>query len=361
MEDVRVAYTLEQCWHRVPGGTAVSAIEVARAMPIVRPDIELVGVSGRHGEDPSVTFDISIDVAGLPASGPLLYELSLRCNQPRVERAIPNIDVVHCTSIIPFATKKKMVATVHDLAFLHHPEFFTKRGNNVFRRSIAVLKKRADMLLCSSMATVNDCLESGFSPDRIRLVSLGVRSIDVSAEEIENVRKHYSLPKDYLLFVGTIEPRKNLERLVRALSTRTDFPPLVVAGALGWGDVGVPASHDVQFIGHVEERFLPALYAGASALCYPSVWEGFGLPILEAMAQGVPVVTSKGTSTEEVAGGAAQLVDAFDIESIAQGVTLALANRDSLSTLGRNRAKAMTWEATALATAQAYDEVVASS
>jgi hypothetical protein len=87
MEGVRVAYTLEQCWHRVPGGTAVSAIEVARAMPIVRPDVELLGVSGRHGEDSEVTFDISIDVAGLPISGPLLYESSLRLRQPRVERS----------------------------------------------------------------------------------------------------------------------------------------------------------------------------------------------------------------------------------------------------------------------------------
>jgi glycosyltransferase involved in cell wall biosynthesis len=91
------------------------------------------------------------------------------------------------------------------------------------------------------------------------------------------------------------------------------------------------------------------------------VWEGFGLPILEAMAQGVPVVTSKGTSTEEVAGGAAQLVDPLDIESIANGVVMALANREELGDLGRNRAKAMSWEATALATAQVYDEVIAHS
>jgi glycosyltransferase involved in cell wall biosynthesis len=164
-----------------------------------------------------------------------------------------------------------------------------------------------------------------------------------------------------LLFVGTLEPRKNLERLVRALSMCSDLPPLVVAGAAGWGEVGVPPSHDVQFVGHVDEWFLPALYAGASALCYPSVWEGFGLPILEAMAQGVPVVTSKGTSTEEVAGGAAQLVDPLDIESIANGVVMALADREVLANLGRNRARAMSWEATALATAQAYDEVIAHS
>jgi hypothetical protein len=159
MEGVRVAYTLEQCWHRVPGGTAVSAIEVARAMPMVRADVDLLGVAGRHGEDSAVTFDISIDVAGLPISGPLLYETSLRLRQPRVERVLSDIDVLHNTSIIPFATSGKMVSTVHDLAFLHHPDFFTRHGNAVFARSLKVLKKRADMLLCSSTATVNDCLE----------------------------------------------------------------------------------------------------------------------------------------------------------------------------------------------------------
>ena len=137
MEGVRVAYTLEQCWHRVPGGTAVSAIEVARAMPQVRPDVHLVGVSGRHGEDSSVTFDISIDVAGLPTSGALLYETSLRLHQPKVERVLPEVDMVHNTTIIPFATNKPMVATVHDLAFLHYPEFFTRQGNRAVRRRLS--------------------------------------------------------------------------------------------------------------------------------------------------------------------------------------------------------------------------------
>jgi glycosyltransferase involved in cell wall biosynthesis len=327
-------------------------------MPAVRPDVELVGVSGRHGEDPSVTFDISIDVAGLAASGHLLYELSLRLNQPKVERILPNIDLVHCTSIIPFATAKTMVATVHDLAFLHHPDFFTRRGNNVFRRSIKVLKRRADMVLCSSMATVNDCLEAGFNPERVRHVPLGVRKVEVSADDIHQARAKYSLPREYLLFVGTLEPRKNLERLVRALALHNDLPPMVVAGAKGWGDVRVPNTTAVQFIGHVEEQHLAALYAGASTLCYPSVWEGFGLPILEAMAQGVPVVTSQGTSTEEVAGGAAVLVDALDEASIAHGIETALTNRERLAALGKARSTAMTWEKTAIATAQVYDEVL---
>ena len=356
---MRVAYTLEQCWHRVPGGTAVSAIEVARAMPVVRPDVELLGVSGRHGEDSSVTFDISIDVAGLPFSGPLLYETSLRFRQPRVERVLSDIDVLHNTSIIPFATSGKMVSTVHDLAFLHHPEFFTRRGNAVFNSSLKVLKKRADILLCSSTATVNDCLEVGFSSDRIRLVPLGVRSERVSDDLIAQVRAVFNLPSEFILFVGTLEPRKNLAKLVEALRDQPDLPPLVVAGAEGWGDISVEASENVKFLGHVEERFLGGLYAAASVMAYPSLWEGFGLPVLEAMAQGTPVVTSALISTEEVAGGAAVLVDPRSAESIRDGIRNALADRVNLSQRGIERVAEATWQKTAQLTAAAYDEVVA--
>jgi glycosyltransferase involved in cell wall biosynthesis len=359
MEGVRVAYTLEQCWHRVPGGTAVAALEVARAMTQVRRDIELIGVSGKHLEDPALNFDLSIDVAGLRVSGPVLYEMSLRFNQPKVERAMTDVDLVHCTSIIPFATSKKMVATVHDLAFLHHPDFFTRRGNDVFRRSLKVLKKRADILLCSSQATLDDCLSEGFSQDRVRLVTLGVRSELASQSDIDQVRKKYSLPTEYLLFVGTLEPRKNLARLVGALSGRTDLPPLVIAGADGWGDIDVPANANVHFVGFVDDDHLGALYAGASVMCYPSLWEGFGLPILEAMAQGTPVVTSIGTSTQEVADGAAVLVDPLSEESIRNGIDQALRDAEVLKQRGIERAKETTWEKTALATARIYDEVIA--
>ena len=337
----------------------MSAIEVARAMPMVRADVELLGVSGRQGEDSAVTFDISIDVAGLPISGPLLYEASLRLRQPRVERVLSDIDVLHNTSIIPFATKGKMVSTVHDLAFLHHPDFFTRHGNAVFARSLKVLKKRADMLLCSSTATVNDCLEVGFTPDRLRLVPLGVRTERASADHIAQVRAAFNLPSEFILFVGTLEPRKNLAKLVEALRGQVDLPPLVVAGAQGWGDVSVAASDNVKFLGHVEERFLSGLYAAASVMAYPSLWEGFGLPVLEAMAQGTPVVTSELISTQEVAGGAAVLVDPNSAESIQHGIRTALADRPSLSQRGIERATHASWSTTAQLTAAAYDEVIA--
>jgi glycosyltransferase involved in cell wall biosynthesis len=359
MEVVRVAYTLEQCWHRVPGGTAASALEVARAMHEVRPDVHLLGVSGRHTQDPSVDFDLSIDVAGLPVAGAALYETSLRLRWPRVESVWPDAELVHCTSIIPFATKRRMVATVHDLAFLHHPEYFTRRGNAVFRRSLAALRRRADLVLCSSRATLDDCREAGFDDDRLRHVPLGVRHIDVDEQDVDRVRGAYDLPSEFLLFVGTLEPRKNLARLVRAHATRPELPPLVVAGAQGWGDLEVAPSSRVLFVGHVDDASLHAMYRSASALVYPSIREGFGLPVLEAMSQSTPVVTSATTSTAEVAGGAAVLVDPLDEESIADGISRALAGADHYGAEGRRRAEAMTWGATAALTAAAYDEVLA--
>lgn len=357
MEVVRVAYTLEQCWHRVPGGTAVAALEVARAMPTVRPDVQLLGVAGRHGDDPAVDFDLSIDVAGLPVAGAALYETSLRLRWPRVESVWPDADVVHCTSIIPFATRRPMVATVHDLAFLRHPDYFTRRGNAVFRRSLAALRRRADMVLCSSRATLDDCREAGFTDDRLRHVPLGVRHVDVDDDAVDRVRAERSLPAEFVLFVGTLEPRKNLARLVRAHATRPDLPPLVVAGAEGWGDLGVAPSPRVTFVGHVDDASLHALYRAASAFVYPSVLEGFGLPVLEAMAQATPVVTSATTSTAEVAGGAAVLVDPLNEESIADGIVRVLAESAQWSEAGRRRAAAMTWAATASLTAAVYDEV----
>lgn len=357
---VRVAYTLEQCWHRVPGGTAVAAIEVARALPAVRPDVELIGVSGRHGGDSPVTFDITIDVASLPTSGPLLYESSLRLGWPRVEGATGAIDLVHATTIVPFATGRPLVTTVHDLAFLRHPEFFTRRGLSVFRRSLRAVRRTSHMVLCSSRATWDDCAEAGIPVERLRLVHLGVRPATADEADVRRVRERYGLPAEYLLFVGTLEPRKNLAGLTAALATRTDLPPLVVAGASGWGESGVVGRDDVHLLGHVPDHLLGGLYRGAACLVYPSLWEGFGFPVLEAMAHGTPVVTSAGTSTEEVAGGAAVLVDPLDGESILAGIDRALAERDALVPAGIARAAEMTWEKTARATAAVYDEVSSS-
>ena len=351
---MRVAYTLEQCWHRVPGGTAVAAVRVAASMPAA---VELVGVAGRHHAPPALAFRPSIPVHQLSIGRPWLYESWLRLGRPRVERATGRVDICHSTTIIPAPSAASQVVTIHDLAFLHHPEHFTRRGNDVFRRSLAAVRRRADLVLCSSRATMADCVAAGIPEDRLRHVPLGVEIEPAEPRHIDTARLTYGLPERFALFVGTVEPRKNLARLAAAVQAMDEPIPLVVVGAAGWGDALAEHADDVHFVGFVDSVDLPSIYAAATVFCYPSVLEGFGLPVLEAMAQGTPVVTSRGTSTEEVAGGHAVLVDPLDVDSIAAGIEEALRRAGELGRAGREWAGRHSWTTTAEATAAAYAEL----
>lgn len=358
MRDVRVAYSLEQCWHRVPGGTAVSALEVARHLQTLE-DVEIVPFAGRHKAPPGIPIDLGLPVATLPFGRPLLYETWLRFGWPKVESVCSEIDLVHGPTIIPPATMLPLTVTIHDLAFLRYPEFFTKRGNRIFRRSLEILKRRQCIVMCSSSATMHDCITAGLDPALLRLVPLGVQVESPTDADVARVRATYELPDKFVLFVGTMEPRKNLPRLIEAMNRMPERPSLVIAGVEGWGDTPVvPHDMPVSFLGKIHQHNLAALYKAATILVYPSVWEGFGLPILEAMAQGTAVVTSRGTSTEEVAGGAAVLVDPLDVSSIAAGIREALNSVDELGTAGRERVQQMTWQRTAEMTCEVYREVV---
>jgi len=356
MEAVRVAYTLEQCWHAVPGGTGVAAVRIAEAMEN-QDDIRLIGVAGRHRHLPPDPWTPPIPIAHLPVGGPWLYEAWLRLGRPHVERATGHVDVTHATTIIPPPSRSPLVVTLHDLAFLHEPSHFTKHGVGVFTRSLAIIRRRADLVLCSSQATMDDCVYAGLDSDRLRLVPLGVDVDPAPPAEVARVRALYTLPERYLLFVGTVEPRKNLRGLAAAVAMLDEPLPLVVAGAEGWGEIGIEADIDIRFLGFVPHEDLHPLYAGAHVFCYPSEREGYGLPVLEAMAQGVPVVTSVGTATEETAGMAAVLVEPKDPVDIARGITEANARRTELSAKGLVRAHKLTWSSTAGLTAAAYREL----
>jgi glycosyltransferase involved in cell wall biosynthesis len=156
---------------------------------------------------------------------------------------------------------------------------------------------------------------------------------------------------EYVLAVGTVEPRKNIPRLAKA--ARRANVELRVAGAPGWGDVAVPS------LGFVDDAELASLYRGAACLAYPSLYEGFGLPVLEAMACGTPVVTSIGSAAAQLADGAAVLVDPLDVEAIAAGIEEAVRRRDELRAAGIERARAFTWPAAARATVEVYREAAA--
>ena len=345
---MRVAYTLEQSWHRVPGGTAAAALEVAKRLAP-----HLVGVSAWHRRPPPAPWTPPIRVRPLPLPRPALYDAWLWARTPPVQLATGRVDVVHATTIIVPPRTAPLVVTVHDLAFLHEREHFTARGNRAFRRGLELVRRRADLVLVSSLATLTDATAAGIPTERLRHVPLGVSVAPADAA----ARRRFGLDRPYLLFVGTLEPRKNLARLVEAVGRLPTDHVLAVAGLDGWGDAAPPANDRIRLLGFVSDPERDALYAGADAFVYPSLREGFGLPVAEAMAHGTPVVTSRGTSTEEVAGGAAVLVDPYDAEAIADGITAALADRDRLVAAGHLRAAELTWECTAAATLAVYREL----
>ncbi len=354
---LRVAYTLEQCWHPTPGGTAVAALRIARHLS-ARPDVEVHQVAGRHPVAPITEFRPRGSVAMLPLPRPLLYESWTRLNWPKVEAVTGEIDVAHATGLVPCGTAAPLVVTVHDLAFLHDPGQFSRQGVRVMERSLAAIRRRADRVICSSHSTMRDAAAAGLDADTLRHVPLGVDIVDVTAEQVAQVRRRYLLPDEFVLFVGTLEPRKNLARLAEAMRRRATRQTLVVAGAEGWGDVGDLDAANVVFLGFVPADDLAALYAAASVFAYPSEREGFGLPVAEAMAQGVAVVTSSGTSTEEVAGGAGVLVDPFDVDDIARGIDEAFDRRAELAAGARARAAELSWRSSADATVAVYRELV---
>lgn len=362
-----MAVTVEQCWHRVPGGTATSILGTLAALQR-RPELDLVGVAARHAEPAPTSFRPSVPVAHLPLPRLALYEAWHGLRWPPVERATGPVDVVHATAIAIPPTRAPLVVTIHDLAFLAEPDHATRHGGRFFRRGTELARRHARLVLVPSEATAAECRDAGFDPDRIRLVPWGVDVRTVDDDDIAAVRSRHGLSRPYVLFVATIEPRKNLGAVIAAMVTLAGRDlDLVLVGPDGWNEDldGRLRSLEgsgigVRRLGFVAPDELPALYAGCAAFCFPSLREGFGLPVLEAMAHGAPVVTSSGTATAEVAGGDALLVDPRDHEQVGAALARVLDDpglADDLRRRGRARAASFTWDRTAELTAAAYAEV----
>lgn len=288
---------------------------------------------------------------------------SLRYERPPLERLL-RFDVLFAPNFVPPPTRtRNLVLAVHDLAFRRFPETAPLATRRWLTRLDRALRQAAEVIV-PSRATLDDLVDLyPVDPDRVTVVAHGVdplRFQPAPADEVARVRKKFGIDGPYLVFVGGIEPRKNLPALLRAYAMLPDDLRLVLAGtSVPWNLEGRASLADaldglpagarsrVVLTGYVSDPDRAPLYTGAEALAFPSRYEGFGLPVLEAMACGTAVVTSNISSLPEVAGEDAVLVDPMDDASIADGLRRVLEDldlRDRLRAAGPDRAARFTWQ-----------------
>ncbi len=309
-------------------------------------------------------------VADRPISARLVWEQVVL---PKLVRRL-RVDVFHSPHYtMPFLLPCRSVVTFHDMTFFLFPELHTRPKRLLFPQYIRASARRADALIADSNSTRQDAIRLlKLSPDRITAIPLGItpdfKPVSDPAQK-EALRQKYHLPERFIIYVGAVEPRKNLPFLLRAFQTASPHFPewkLVLVGRLGWMYQDVLEQIDtpelrgrVLCTGYVPQEDLPGLYSLAGVFVYPSVYEGFGLPVLEALACGVPVITTNVSSMPEITGEAAVLLPPNDEQSLVQAL-LDLVNDDRrrvFSALGVQRAAQFTWDATARETVRVYQKI----
>jgi glycosyltransferase involved in cell wall biosynthesis len=274
----------------------------------------------------------------------------------KIERLLGQLDVFHSSDWSQPPTKAFKVTTVHDLVPLRFPRLSHSRIVSAHKARLERIKKEVDVVIVPSLASKEDLMSIGVAEEKIRVIPEAPSPIFKSAKksEIENLKRKHRIKKGYLLAVG-IGPRKSTERIIEAYEkVRAGLNLKLVI--IGHPYKKIEQKRGVIFTGHIEEEQMPVYYSGAEALVYPSIYEGFGLPILEAFACKTPVITSNVSSLPEVAGDAAELVDPFDADSIAEGIKNGLNRRKSLIKKGLKRVKEFSWEKTAKMTLEVYSE-----
>jgi glycosyltransferase involved in cell wall biosynthesis len=287
------------------------------------------------------------------------------------ERLIGECDVVHGTNFwVPPLSGRKGIVTIHDLTFWFYPELCTPQVRRYRWIVPKVLQRCAAVVVPSETIRAQAAAELGFPADRIVVTPEGVRNAFTGAAQDQALAEHLGIRGDYLLFVGTQEPRKNLDRLIAAFARLEGRGlQLVIVGPPGWGSVDLPGvvrklglEGRILFSGYLRDEQVGSLMAGARAFVFPTLYEGFGLPPLEAMAAGVPVVAARAGSLPEVLGEGPFWCDPIDVDSIADAVTRAVSDEEARAAAveaGRKRAASYDWSTTAELTLEAYRRVAA--
>lgn len=340
--------------------------EVTRALlSLDGDDVRFTVFAGREGRR-GLSEGLPVSAGIIPAGGPLR---GLAWEQSLLRRMIKRagVDVIfNPANVAPLSPPAPSVLTVHDLAFRLFPENFSRPFGAYYRTLMPRITRQATAVIAVSENTRNDLIEHlGLPPEKVTVVANGV-SPDfrrhISRQELQEVRRRYRLPDSFFVSVASLEPRKNLKAIFRAYRllageiTSTQSLVLVGAGNRIYTDAGLKDElqrtkpRTVYALGYVPIEDLPAIYRLATALVYPSLYEGFGLPVLEAMASGTPVITSNRSSLPEVAGEAAILVDPESIEELAAAMDLITTDsgiRNLLVERGKKRAAGFSWEDTA--------------
>lgn len=316
-----------------------------------------------RGNDLPAQVPAGVHTRVRPAPARALRQLWRRTPVPPVELLTGRQDVFHATNFVcPPARAAVGVLTIHDLAYLTHSGTVSARSKEYV--DLVPMSIRRSRVVCTPSQAVADQVREAYRvpTEAVVATQLGVDAAWFAARPDDDVRRKHSLPEHYLLAVGTLEPRKNLQRLIDSYAVAGDQPPLVLAGAAGWGadldTSAIPAGRIIR-TGRLPFPDLQAVVAGAAGLLMPSLEEGFGLPTIEALACGVPVLASDISVFREVLADQATLVDPLDTDSIADGIDRLVRQPRGTATSRRERAGAFTWARCAARTYEAYMQAVA--
>jgi len=272
-----------------------------------------------------------------------------------IEKIIGQIDVLHTSDWTEPPSSAFKVTTVHDLYPLKFPKMVHAKVREAHKKRLSWVKDESRRIIVPSNSTKNDLVSLGFNPDVIRVTPEAASLEKASENEIKNVRKKYKINEDYLVAIG-ITPLKNTERIIKAfdLARSGQNIKLILIGKPT--NIEISEQRNVRILGHVASSDLAPLVSGSSALVFPSLYEGYGIPILDGFNCGVPVVTSNVASMPEVAGEAATLVDPYEIDSIKEGIEKVLRGPKGFIEKGYERVRQFSWEKTAKMTLDVYNE-----
>jgi glycosyltransferase involved in cell wall biosynthesis len=369
MDAFRVAMIAEQLLQDVPGGIGTYVRAMLRRLPVEGVELEPVVAAHRAN---------ALSGSGLPHARRLRLPRSLlyrRWTGGHGPSVGGHAALVHAPSLaFPPRNGRPLVVTVHDALFLENPEWFTPAGVDFHTRMLRRINE-ADLVIVPSKVTADALASLDNAPSDVRIVPMGTDLVPPEPEERARILEALKVEKPYVLWMGTLEPRKNPEGVVRGFVhaidagvPHADELKLYLVGPPGWWSGDVRELINERGLGdrirRIDAQPTPvraALYTEASAFLFPSLAEGFGLPVLEAMACGTPVITSNRSSLPEVAGSAAEMCDPTDHFSIGHSLQKVLRDAelaDDLRRLGSRRAKEYTWERTAQVTVALYREVL---